>query len=143
MKKIFAISFIALAALMAGACGSGSTSGDTAGGKTVKSGPAGNNLTATLSSPDGVLRKGKQNFTLTFTDASSKPVDVGAVALNFHMPAMGTMAVMNNPATFTTTGTPGVYQGTTNLEMGGEWQAQISYEGPAGTGKSNLTIVAQ
>ncbi len=143
MKKIIAISFIALAALMAGACGSGSTSGDTAGGKTVKSGPAGNNLTATLSSPDGVLRKGKQNFTLTFTDASNKPVDVGAVALNFHMPAMGTMAVMNNPATFTTTGTPGVYQGTTNLEMGGEWQAQISYEGPAGTGKSNLTITAQ
>jgi hypothetical protein len=143
MKKIFAISFIALAALMAGACGSASTSGDSVGGKTVKSGPAGNNLTATLSSTDGVLRKGKQNFTLTFTDASGKPVDVGAVALNFHMPAMGTMAVMNNPATFTTTGTPGVYQGSTDLEMGGEWQAQISYEGPAGTGKANLPVVAQ
>lgn len=143
MKKIFAISFVALAALMAGACGSTSTSGDTAGGKTIKSGPAGNNLTATLSSSDGVMRKGKQNFTLAFTDASGKAVDVGSVALNFHMPAMGTMAVMNNPAAFVTTATPGVYQGTTNLEMGGEWQAQISYEGPVGTGKGNLTIVAQ
>lgn len=142
MKRLIAISLFAFAALMSAACGSGPTSGD-ASGKTIKSGPAGNNLTATLSSSDGVLRKGKQNFTLTFTDASGKPVDVGAVALNFHMPAMGTMAVMNNPAKFTTTGTPGVYQGSTDLEMGGEWQAQISYEGPAGTGKANISVVAQ
>ncbi len=142
MTKFFVISIFAFLALMSAACGSTSTS-ENSSGKTIKSGPAGNNLTATLSSPDGVLRKGKQNFTLTFTDASGKPVDVGAVALNFHMPAMGTMAVMNNPATFTTTGTPGVYQGSTDLEMGGEWQAQISYEGPAGTGKANISIVAQ
>ncbi|QQS31674.1 MAG: FixH family protein [Acidobacteriota bacterium] len=142
MKKITVLLLISIISVFAAACGS-STSGDAAGGKTVKSGPAGNNLTATLSSKDGVLRKGKQDFTLTFTDASGKPVDVGNVALNFHMPAMGTMAVMNNPATFTTTGTPGVYAGKTDLEMGGEWQAQISYEGPAGTGKANLPIVAQ
>jgi hypothetical protein len=128
--------------IFAVACGS-TADGDAAAGKTIKSGPAGNNLTATISSRDGVLRKGKQDFTLTFTDASGNPVDVGSVSLNFHMPAMGTMAVMNNPATFTTTGTPGVYAGRTDLEMSGEWQAQISYEGPAGTGTANLPIVAQ
>lgn len=144
MKKLFAVSIFAIAVMMAAACGSSdNAAGGSAAGKTIKSGPAGNNLTATLSSPDGVLRKGKQNFTLTFTDASGKPVDVGAVALNFHMPAMGTMAVMNNPATFTTSGTPGVYNGATDLEMSGEWQAQITYEGPAGNGKANLPIVAQ
>jgi predicted small secreted protein len=143
MKKILFISIIALTAIILAGCGGGSTGDTAAAGKTIKSGPAGNNLTATLSSPDGVLRKGKQSFTLTFTDASGNPVDVGAVALNFHMPAMGTMAVMNNPATFTTSGTPGVYRGTTDLEMSGEWQAQISYEGPAGTGKANLPVVAQ
>ena len=143
MKRVFTVSILALAALLVAACGSSTTGDSAAAGKTIKSGPAGNNLTATLSSPDGVLRKGKQNFTLTFTDASGKPVDVGAVALNFHMPAMGTMAVMNNPATFTTSGTPGVYRGSTDLEMSGEWQAQITYEGPAGTGKANLPITAQ
>ncbi len=142
MKKITVLLLISIISAFAAACGS-STGGDAASGKTIKSGPAGNNLTATLSSKDGVLRKGKQDFTLTFTDASGKPVDVGSVALNFHMPAMGTMAVMNNPATFTTTATAGVYAGKTDLEMAGEWQAQISYEGPAGTGKANLPIVAQ
>lgn len=143
MRSFLFISVLFVAAIVLAACGS-STTGDTAaGGKTIKTGPAGNNLTATLASKDGVLRKGKQEFTLTFNDASGKPVDVGAVALNFHMPAMGTMAVMNSPATFTTTGAPGVYKGSTNLEMGGEWQAQITYEGPAGNGKANLPIVAQ
>lgn len=142
MKKFTVLTLIAIFAVFAAACGSAGT-GDAAAGKTIKSGPAGNNLTATLASKDGVLRKGKQDFTLTFTDASGKPVDVGSVALNFHMPAMGTMAVMNNPATFTTSATPGVYNGKTDLEMSGEWQAQITYEGPAGKGKANLPITAQ
>jgi hypothetical protein len=142
MSKLIAFVLITTFAVFAAACGSASTSTANAG-KTIKSGPAGNNLTATLSNADGVLRKGKQDFTLTFADAAGKPVDVGAVSLNFFMPAMGTMAAMNNPATFTTTGTPGVYAGKTDLEMGGEWQAQITYDGPAGKGKANLPIVAQ
>jgi hypothetical protein len=50
---------------------------------------------------------------------------------------------MNNPAALTTTGTPGVYAGKADLEMGGEWQAQITYEGPAGKGKANLSVTAQ
>ena len=123
------------------ACSSGGSGADS--GKTIKSGTAGNNLTATIANPDGVLRKGKQTFTLTFSDASGKPVDVGSAAVNFHMPAMGTMAVMNNPATLSTTNTPGVYTGNINLEMAGEWQAQITYEGPAGKGRANLPITAQ
>lgn len=132
---------LSILAIFVAACGP-SDSG-TAAGKVIKSGPAGNNLTVSLSSKDGVLRKGKQEFTLTFADASGNPVDVGSVALNFHMPAMGTMAVMNNAAAFTTTGTPGVYLGKANIEMSGEWQAQITYEGPAGNGKVNLPVTAQ
>ena len=141
MLKIIASIPIALFAVFLLACGAGSSSTDAA--KTIKSGQAGNNLTATLSNSDGVLRKGKQDFTLTFADASGKTVDVGSVSLNFFMPAMGSMSAMNNPATFTTTSTPGVYAGKVNLEMSGEWQAQIAYEGPAGTGRANLPITAQ
>ena len=80
---------------------------------------------------------------LTFADPSGKPVDVGSASLNFFMPAMGSMSAMNNPATFTTTGTPGVYAGKVNLEMAGEWQGQIAYEGAVGAGKATLTITAQ
>ena len=101
-------------------CGSNGGGSTPAAGKTIATGPAGNNLTATLSDDDGVLKRGKQEFVLTFTDAAGKSVDVGAVALNFRMAAMGTMAEMNNAATFTTTGTPGVYRGSVNLEMAGD-----------------------
>ena len=140
MNKLIAFVLLGVFAVFAAACGSSLTAN---AGKAVKSGPAGNNLTVTLSNSDGVLRKGKQDFTLTFADASGKPVDVGAVSLNFFMPAMGSMAAMNNPATFTTTNTPGVYAGKTDIEMGGEWQAQITYDGPAGRGKANLAVTAQ
>lgn len=123
------------------ACGSGS--GNGASGKTIATGPAGNNLTATLSNADGTLRKGSQEFTLTFTDASGKPVDVGAVAFNNHMAAMGSMAEMNHAATLTTTGTPGVYRCKLDIDATGEWQAQITYEGGAGKGSFSLPIVAK
>jgi hypothetical protein len=100
-------------------------------------------LTLSLATSDGVLRHGNSQFTLTFADASGKPVDVGAVALTFHMPRMGTMAEMNDQATFTTTATPGVYHGKAQIEVAGEWQAKITYEGPAGRGQANFPITAQ
>lgn len=140
MFKTTAFIAVTLFAVFALACGS---SGSSTGGKPIKSGPAGNNLTVTISNSDGVLRKGDQNFTLSFADASGKPVDVGSVALNFFMPAMGSMSAMNAPTTFTTTGTPGVYSGKADIEMTGEWQAQITYEGPSGKGKTTLPVTAQ
>ena len=127
-------------AIVAIACGQGST---PATDKVIKSAPAGNNLTVALATSDGVLKHGNSEFTLTFSDSSGKPVDVGAVALNFHMPQMGSMAAMNDAATFTTTETPGVYRGKVNIEMAGEWQAQITYDGPKGRGQASFPITAQ
>lgn len=139
MKKFaIALSLIGLAVFIA-ACGSKTT--DT--GKVIKSAPAGNNLTVALATSDGVLKHGNTDFTLTFTDSSGKPVDVGAVALTFHMPQMGTMPAMNDAATFTTTDTPGVYRGKANIEMAGEWQAQITYDGPKGRGQASFPVTAQ
>jgi YtkA-like protein len=139
MKKFaIALSLIGLAILVA-ACGSKTT--DT--GVVIKTSPAGNNLTVALATSDGVLKPGNTEFTLTFSDSSGKPVDVGAVALTFHMPQMGSMAAMNNAATFTTTDTPGVYRGKANIEMAGEWQAQITYDGPKGRGQASFSVTAQ
>src|SRR5687767_1971148 len=108
MKKLtIGLSLIAVAAL-AIACGSRNA---PATDKVIKSAPAGNNLTVALATSDGVLKHGNTEFTLTFADSTGKPVDVGAVALTFHMPQMGSMAEMNDTASFTTTETPGVYRG--------------------------------
>jgi hypothetical protein len=122
------------------ACGSTTSSGDI--GKVIKSGPIGN-LTVTISSSSGQLKHGGDEFFVTFKDSSGKPVDVGAASLTFHMPQMASMPVMNNPTTFTTTDTPGVYRGKANIEMAGEWQAQIAYEGPAGKGQTSFSVTAQ
>ena len=138
MYKPIVFTFFFTLAVIAAACGSGAGTA----GQTIKSGPAGN-LTVTISDPDGVLKKGKQELTLTFADSSGKPVDVGSASLNFYMPAMGSMSAMNNPATLTTTGVPGVYKAAVDIEMAGEWQAQITYEGPAGKGKATLPVTAQ
>ena len=142
MKKLLTllIPVIAAAALFA-ACSSPQQGSPT--GKVIKSAPAGNDLTVALATSEGVLKHGDSEFTLTFADSSGKPVDVGAVALTFHMPQMGTMQAMNNPATFTTTETPGVYRGKANIEMAGEWQARITYDGPKGRGQANFPVTAQ
>jgi hypothetical protein len=59
------------------------------------------------------------------------------------MPQMASMPVMNDPATLTTTDMPGVYRAKANVEMAGEWQAQVSYEGPAGKGQTSFSVTAQ
>ena len=140
-KAITAIGALLLLAALA-ACGGGGGGGATAGAKEFASGKVGS-LTVTLASPDGVLRHGEQELTVTFKDATGKAVDVGSASLNFHMPAMGSMAAMNDPATLTTTSTPGVYAGKVKIEMLGDWQAQLAYEGPAGSGKGSLPVKAQ
>jgi YtkA-like len=140
MKKIIIVAVVAGLLLLAAACGLGGGSTDT--GKVIKSAQTGN-LTITLSNSDGVLKHGDSEFFLTFKDAQGKSVVVGAAALNFYMPQMGTMAAMNNAATLTTTSTPGVYRGKAKIDVGGEWQAQVTYEGPAGSGKTSFPVTAQ
>jgi len=140
MKNLaIGLSLIAIAAL-AIACSSGNA---PATDKVIKSATAGTNLTVALSTSDGVLKHGDTEFTLTFSDSSGKPVDVGAVALIFHMPQMGTMQAMNDAATFTTTDTPGVYRGKADIQVAGEWQAQITYDGPKGRGQASFPVTAQ
>lgn len=148
MKKSLVVIAIALGVvlLIAAACGS-KTGTETSGnnvptGKVIKAVPVGN-LTATLSNDSGVLKRGNQELTISFTDASGKVVDVGAISLNFHMDQMGTMSAMNDSATFTTTSTPGVVRGKVNIEVGGEWQAQLAYEGTAGKGKTTFSVPVQ
>ena len=145
MKKSLMLIAIALGVLVviAAACGSKTgTDGTVPTGKVIRVAPM-EKLTATLSNDSGVLKHGNQELTLSFTDGAGKPVDVGAVSLNFHMPQMGSMAAMNDAVTFTTTSTPGVYRGKVNIEVGGEWQAQLAYEGSAGKGKTIFSVTAQ
>ena len=138
MRRAVTLTFIPAALALAIACGAG---GETAA-REIKSGKVGD-LTVTLASADGVLRNGDAELTVTFKDASGKTADVGSASLNFFMPPMGSMPAMNDPAALTTTTEPGVYRARVKLEMAGEWQAQIAYEGPRGSGKGSFAVTAQ
>jgi hypothetical protein len=138
-KFIPSVSLLAML-IFSTACGSRPASIDT--GKVIKTGPI-SNLTVTLSSPSGRVKHGTDEFFVTFKDSSGKPVDVGAAALTFHMPQMASMPMMNDPASLTTTETPGVYRAKSNIEMAGEWQAQVSFEGSAGKGQTSFSVTAQ
>ena len=140
MKKL-AIALVLTGFVFAAAACSSSQAIDT--GKVIKSAPVGNNLTATVSNKDGVMKNGDNAFFVSFKDAAGKTVEVGAVGLTFHMPSMGTMPAMNSAASFTATGTPGIYQGTVKLESAGDWRARVTYEGAAGTGRTSFTVTAQ
>jgi predicted small secreted protein len=142
MKKLLSLLLLILAAAVLLAACSTSQEG-SAGGKVMKSAPAGNGLTVSLATSDGTLKHGNSQFTLTFADPSGKPVDVGAVALTFHMPQMGTMSEMNDSANFTTTATPGVYSGKAQIEVAGEWQVKVTYDGPKGRGQATFSATAQ
>jgi hypothetical protein len=141
MKKTLIISTAFALLVIAAACGTKNGS-STQTGKPIATVTV-NNLTATLSNATGQLKQGDQELTLAFSDSFGKPIDVGAVSLNFHMPAMGSMAAMNDAVTFTTTDTPGVYRGKVNIGMAGERQGQLAYEGPAGKGKATLSVTAR
>jgi hypothetical protein len=139
MKKSILIITLVAVLLVVAACGSKS---GVSTGTPIKSVTI-DKVTATLSNTTGQLKQGDQEVTLAFTDSAGKPVDVGAVSLNFHMPQMGSMAAMTDSVTFTTTGTLGVYRGKVNIEVAGEWQAQLAYEGPAGKGKATFSATAR
>ncbi|MCI0388033.1 MAG: FixH family protein [Acidobacteria bacterium] len=127
------------ALLFVAACRDASSSGDNKVIKSTKSG----DMTITLSSATGGLKNGENELMVTFTDASGKPVDVGAASLNFHMAAMGSMAEMNDRATLTTTETPGKYRAHVNIEMAGTWEAQVKYQGANGTGQVSMSVQAK
>jgi hypothetical protein len=136
-RIIFPLLIVTLAVLTL-ACRPGASGGE----QTIQSIKSGD-LTITLAGPTGQLKNGDNDLLLSFTDPTGKPVEVGAASLNFHMPAMGAMAEMNDRAALTTTDTPGKYRAQVKIEMAGTWEAQIAYQGAHGTGKVSMNVQAK
>ena len=139
-RKLTGLFILSALAAFGIACAGGE--GATGGGMTaIADKKVNESVTVTLSNPEGKLKNGKQEIMLAFTDGSGKPIEIKAASLNFNMPAMGTMAEMNDAATLKTTLTPGQFKGSVDLQMAGEWIAQISYEGTE-TGKTTMKLTA-
>lgn len=136
--KIIGLTILLSLIALAAACGGGATSSDM---KTIAEKKVNDKLTVKLLSSDGKLKNGKQEIFLAFTDGAGNPVDITAATLNFNMPMPG-MGDMNNAAQLTTTGTKGKFKGDLDIEMAGDWTAQISYDG-AEKGSTTISTKAQ
>jgi len=136
--KITALT-LTLVALIAAGC---SRTGSSGGEKVIKSTAEGD-LTITLASATGEIKSGENDLLLLFANSAGKPIDIRAASLAFNMPAMGSMAEMNDAATLVTTETPGKFRARVNIETAGTWEARISYEGPQNKGQVRMNVQAK
>jgi hypothetical protein len=83
------------------------------------------------------LRMGDNAIRIEVTDATGKPVDVGAVwfELRMDMPGMSMQAT----AQLEQGESPGVFSGTIRPTGQGEWHASIGYENPKGKNAASFT----
>jgi len=140
MYKVAIYCFVLGALSLAVACG-GKTN-EFGGERVIKSGNAGG-MTIRISSASGELRKGPNDLTITFVDESGQPADVTAASLNFNMPAMGSMAEMNDKASLTTTTTPGKYNARVEIQVPGTWEAQVKFQTSKTSGETSMTVQAK
>lgn len=139
IRSIVISTSIALSILVSSACERSETAGSEKVIKSTKTGET----TITLASASGEIKSGENDLMLSFTDPAGNPIDVPAASLKFHMPAMGAMAEMNNVGKLTTTNTPGKFSVRVDIEMGGSWEATISFQGSRGTEHATMSVSAK
>jgi Cu(I)/Ag(I) efflux system membrane protein CusA/SilA len=98
----------------------------------VKSG----DLDIVLLSPAGILRGGRNTFTIEFRSSKGQLVDVGTVraAANMTMPGMA----MSGNLQLQPAGAPGRYTATAEFGMPGAWEMRVEWDGPAGRGSTTF-----
>ena len=95
-------------------------------------------LTITLLHPHGQLRAAANEAFIEFRNADGELVDAGEVKLNLGMNMTG--MVMHSGATVKRTDTPGRYRVEITPDMGGDWTASLSFDGPQGPSETSFTV---
>jgi hypothetical protein len=98
-------------------------------------------LTINLIAAQGALHQGDNDMLIEFRNSTGQLVDAGKVKFETNM-NMASM-VMHSGATIERTATPGRYRAQINLGMAGDWNATLSFDGPAGKGETNFSITAK
>jgi hypothetical protein len=86
----------------------------------------------------GQLRKGDNNVLIEFRDSGGQLVDVGDVnfTTDMNMPGM----VMHGGGPSQKTATPGQYRAKLKADMSGDWNANVSFQGPHGQGQTTFNV---
>src|SRR5437773_3925461 len=97
-----------------------------------------NDLTVNLINREGGLRKGENDVLIDFRDRNGQLVDVGNVKFDMDMNMPGMQ--MHSGGTVERTNTPGRYRAKIKIDMSGDWNAKIAFDGPRGHGEMSFSI---
>lgn len=100
-----------------------------------------NDLTVRVSDRDGHLRQGDNETTIEFRDAKARLVNVGKVNLQIDNTMPGTQN--HRDVVVERTATRGLYRAKIQLDMSGDWNMKISYDGPHGKGETTFPVPAE
>src|SRR5437762_2456173 len=100
-----------------------------------------NDLTVNLINREGGLRKGDNEAMIDFRDRSGQLVDVGTVNFKIDMNIAGML--MHGGATIEPTNTAGRYRAKIKIDMSGDWNTKISFDGPLGKGETSFSLTAR
>ena len=100
-----------------------------------------NDLTVNLINREGGLRKGDNEAMIDFRDRNGQLVDVGTVNFKIDMNMAGMQ--MHGGATIEPTNTAGRYRAKIKIDMSGDWNTKISFDGPLGKGETSFSLTAR
>src|SRR3989441_8064072 len=100
-----------------------------------------NDLTTNFIAREGALRQGNNQVLIEFRDRNGQLVDVGNVKFDIDMNMPGMQ--MHSGSTIERTNTPGRYRAKIKIDMSGDWNAKISFDGPHGHGQQSFSLTAK
>jgi YtkA-like len=100
-----------------------------------------NDLTVRVSDRDGHLHQGDNETSIEFRDAKARLVDVGKVNLQIDSKIPGSQ--IHREVVVERTATQGLYRAKIQLDMSGDWNMKISYDGPHGKGETTFPVPAE
>ena len=100
-------------------------------------------LDIVLLASEPALKQGDDSFSIEFRKTgTTELVDVGAVKVSATMPMAGMPPMMASIAAEPSP-EPGRYMVTSRLTMSGAWNIGVEWSGPAGSGSTKLSVLAQ
>jgi len=100
-----------------------------------------NDLTVNFIHPQGQLRLGNNEFLIEFRNAQGRLVDVGNVKFDMDMKMPGMQ--MHSGSTIERTRMAGQYRAKIKVDMSGDWNAKLSFDGPHGKGQQSFSAATK
>ena len=89
----------------------------------------------------GGMRKGDNDIVIEFRDRNGQLVDVGNVKFDTEMNMPGMQ--MHSGGTIEQASTPGRYRAKIKIDMSGDWNAKIVYDGPRRHGQQSFSVTVK